>query len=272
MAITALQGVSKAAAICGRDGFFPAARRVTRHAQWRTRYVRRWIAGRWVELRGNVVRVDGLRFDVSHPSINTATKGDMRRGAYESAERELIRKHLPADRPVVELGGCVGVVSCITNRMLDARDRHVVVEANPRLIEALEKNRARTHAAFDVLHAAVAYGRDEIEFFLNDEVMASSTSRTGQRVVVPTTTLQTICRARNFERVSLVCDIEGSEIDLIAAEIDFLRGSVGWFFVEFHPGTSTPAEIAEAQARLADAGFELADESADTRAYRNRNL
>ena len=41
---------------------------------------------------------------------------------------------------VLELGGCLGVISVVVNSRLTDPSRHVVVEANPKLIKYLEHN------------------------------------------------------------------------------------------------------------------------------------
>jgi predicted O-methyltransferase YrrM len=46
----------------------------------------------------------------------------------------------PEER-VLELGGCLGVVSCSINTLLRDPSRHVVVEANPKLLAYLYENR-----------------------------------------------------------------------------------------------------------------------------------
>ena len=49
-----------------------------------------------------------------------------------------IARSLRRDLPVVELGGSIGVVACVTNRLLKDRKAHLVVEANPLAIPHLE--------------------------------------------------------------------------------------------------------------------------------------
>ena len=43
--------------------------------------------------------------------------------------------------PVIEFGGCIGVISCLTNKKIKDKKKHIVVEAQPYLIETLKKNR-----------------------------------------------------------------------------------------------------------------------------------
>ena len=108
-----------------------------------------WWVGQLVVWAGNRVRVDSCTFLVSHPAITTAAKSLFLLGGYERAERELLKAHLDRSRPVVELGGSVGVVACVTkNKLLRNRHEHIVVEANPELINVLTANRDRNRVKF----------------------------------------------------------------------------------------------------------------------------
>src|SRR4051812_39365118 len=92
-----------------------------------------WWVGSLVVLTGNAVRVDSCTFLVSHPAIRTASKSLFLLGGYERAERDLLKAYLDRSLAVIELGGSVGVVACVTNKLLRDPLKHVVVEANPDL-------------------------------------------------------------------------------------------------------------------------------------------
>src|SRR6266446_8624399 len=96
-----------------------------------------WIYGKVVERRGNTVQVDGCIFSLDSPAITTASKSKFMFNQYERPEREAVRRFVDPAMPVVEFGGSIGVISCLTNRKLVAPDRHVVVEANPALVPLL---------------------------------------------------------------------------------------------------------------------------------------
>jgi len=56
---------------------------------------------------------------------------------------------------VLELGGCLGVLSCTINKRLGDPTKHVVLEANPALIPYLRGNREINRAAFIVTNSVV---------------------------------------------------------------------------------------------------------------------
>ena len=138
---------------------------------------------------GNRVTLEGLTFSVSNPLIKTREKGLIYLGLHESHEIALVHRHLGAGLPVIELGGGIGIVSCIINRKLAHPRNHIVLEANPDLIPTLETNRDINQCEFQIQTAALAYGRAEITLAI-DAFAASKVGGRGQRQVqVATTTL-----------------------------------------------------------------------------------
>jgi hypothetical protein len=150
----------------------------------------RWL-GRIVELRGNVVSLDSCTFSLRNPIIGTATKSLFLSDGYERCERDLLKLYLNRSLAVIELGGAVGVVACVTNKMLQFPHRHVVVEANPDLIGVLQDSRERNGCGFTVLNRALAYGGDDVTFYQDAAGYRGSSVqvRTSKSVSVQTITL-----------------------------------------------------------------------------------
>lgn len=191
--------------------------------------------GRLVELLGNKVRIDGALVDVSDPLIPTKDKAPLLKRTYERPERLLLQA-LPTQYPVIELGASIGVLACIVNRQLADPTRHIVVEANPELIPILERNRTLNNARFQIENVALAYNASEITFYLADKLVASSLHQnTGRPITVPAKTLSQLVEASGFERFSLVCDIEGAELDMVKHDLEVLRARVPYLLLEQHP-------------------------------------
>jgi hypothetical protein len=55
----------------------------------------------------------------------------------------------------MDRGGCIGVVSCVINRVLQEPSRHVVVEGNPYIIPALQCNRDFNGCSFQIEHGVL---------------------------------------------------------------------------------------------------------------------
>jgi hypothetical protein len=91
-------------------------------------------------------------------------------------------------------------------------------------------------------------------------------------VEVPALTLADILQSRGFGRCALMCDIEGSELEMIRAEIDTLRSRVEVFIVEFHPGISGWGPVEEARLLLKEQGFTEAWHRQDVFVFQNTAL
>jgi FkbM family methyltransferase len=164
-------------------------------------------------------------------------------------------------------------MGCLTNRMLQAPKQHVVVEANPGLIHLLEANRDRNACKFTVMNRALAYGGETIGFHHADLFLASGVHLSTESVVgVKSITLEDILCERGFEEITLICDIEGSEIDLVDNELACLRDHVTTFIVETHPSLVGPAAATKMAESLQQAGFEIVSDRFKTVVFENKRL
>lgn len=221
-----------------------------------------------------LVRLDGCKFDAGAGRAAAELREMMLRGLYEKPEREALARFLDREAPVIELGACIGVVSCLVNRRLDDASRHVVVEANPDLLPTLAANRERNGCRFEVVHGAVAYGGGEVTFNVADDLLCSRVGGAGARAVtVPAVTLGEVLERRGFERCTLVCDIEGAEVELIEREREVLKRRVETVIIETHDRMLGAAAPAGGTRRALEAiGFEAVYESGDVYVFRNRLL
>ena len=76
----------------------------------------------------------------------------------------------------------MGVVACVTNRLLKNRTAHVVVEANPLVIPQLELNRTLNRCQFEIVNRAIAYGMESVTFRPSSNVCISSITAEGGRI------------------------------------------------------------------------------------------
>jgi len=235
-----------------------------------------WLIGRAVELTGNRVRLHGLTFSVDNPLITTPHKSTLFFGHYEVEEIELARRHLDPGRPLIELGGSIGVVACVTNRLLRRPDRHVVVEASPVLLPTLEANRMINDCKFTIEHAALAYNTDAIDFPLEGHFLHGRVGGSDNTARVQTVALGKLIEKYDFETINLVSDIEGAEIELVEHEPDVLRGRVKTIVMETHAQYRGEDRVSAMLATLAKLGFDPLDPLAGGRtnivAMVNRNL
>ena len=220
----------------------------------RAKLISHQVAGRLVELGGNMVTIEGMNFSVDNPLITTRDKGRLDAGLHEAGEIGLARRTLLPELPVVELGGGIGVVSCLINRRLNHPDRHVVVEANPELIPTLEANRRLNDCRFRIRNVALAYGTPEVSLAI-DSFAASRIGGAGRQVAVATVSLAGLLEEVPLERINLVVDIEGAELDLVEHESALLADRARTLIVETHPRLTGLEPTVRMRATLANLGF-----------------
>ena len=160
------------------------------------------------------------------------------KGRYEEAERRLIEKYMSPTLPVVELGGSLGVVSAFIGSRLRDGVPCRIVEANSAILDVCQRNAnsARPSGESEVIHAAIAYGRERVSFAASENVHISKVGEAGEgHITVATTTLEEQVRAvRGLEGYTLVMDVEGMEYDVFEQEPEILS-RCELAIVEFHP-------------------------------------
>lgn len=233
-----------------------------------------WCYGRALELRGNTVEIEGCVFSLDSPVITTTSKSKFMFGRYERPEREAVRRFVDPALPVIEFGGSIGVISCLTNRRLLDPEAHVVVEGNPALVPLLHANRDRNRCGFTVLGRVVGYSGERALFYVDQSnFVISSTVATqpgsGVDVLeVDTIDLRSIVDQRSFDRFTLICDIEGGESDLLRYEAGVIGAKVATLILEVHEWSMGKRRTAECLKQIADLGFRTVFSEADTHVFR----
>lgn len=225
------------------------------------RTVRWWLGdhpwlGTWIERRGDIVRVDDCTFSLDAPGLSRALKSRFILGRYEKDERTVLLRFLDASLPVVELGGALGVIACLTNKRLARPEAHIVVEPNRDLLPVLQRNRELNRCRFTIRHGALAYGTKEVGFFAGEDLISARVGpRPGSTTVVPAFRLADLARDSGFALCSLICDIEGAEVQLVEEEGDFLARHVARIMMEVHPLVTGHEATERMLRRLVQLGF-----------------
>lgn len=206
------------------------------------------------------VRLDGCTFSLVGIT-NDSIRVELFTNKYEAAERRAIVRYLKRDLPVIELGGSMGVVACVTNKILTDPTAHVVVEANPLAIPQLELNKKVNGCKFVIVNRAIAYEADSVTFRPSSDLAGSSITRDGDQapVTVAAVQLRELVHDRGFKSFTLVCDIEGLEYDLVCHEADVLK-KADTIIMETHARYTGAEKLSEMMAKLKDLGFTLVEE------------
>jgi FkbM family methyltransferase len=147
-------------------------------------------------------------------------------GLYEYPERVLIGRWLPTDLDCVELGCSIGIVSRIILRKLKPMRRLLGVEASAELLDLARKNvsAAGFSSQFFPIHGAIHYDGPTVVFAHHPEHIRGKVTGSEQTegVITPCVTLAQVIHSGGLEAYSLVIDIEGSEFDLVARDVESL--------------------------------------------------
>jgi FkbM family methyltransferase len=230
-------------------------------------YVKNPLLGVLFDLSGGVFRADGCRFYIPRKMSTIGWRGVcLWLGEYEEDERQLVRQFVRPEASVIELGACLGVVSCVTNQLLRDRSRHLVVEANPLLIPWLHRNREANRSGFIVEHCAVGKP-PEVTFYLPSTAVVDGTTKrkSGREVRLPCRSLQDL-HERYGPFDTLVADIEGSELEV-------LEGSAGMLpayrvvIIELHPSIIGEEKVERCRQILGQSGLRLAGKAGFTEVW-----
>jgi FkbM family methyltransferase len=156
----------------------------------------------------------------------------------------------------------MGVVACVTNKLLKDPTAHVVVEANPLAIPHLELNRKLNRCQFEIVNRAIAYGVASVTFRPSSSMAGNSITADGDLppVTVQTAQLRDLVRDRGFGRFNLVCDIEGLEYDLVCREMDVLKNA-DTIILETHARYIGEDKFRLMMTKLEELGFRVVEES-----------
>lgn len=155
-------------------------------------------------------KTEGLVFSYPKSRVSMKFRSRFYLDTYELEERTIIKKYIKPQHNVLELGACIGVVSCITNKLLDSSSKHLVVEANPYLIPWILSNKALNKCNFLVEFCAVSE-KYKSEFYLHELIVGGISSRkTKNPIDIINCSLKYILKKHGDFDV-LIMDIEGGE-------------------------------------------------------------
>jgi FkbM family methyltransferase len=189
----------------------------------------------------------GVLIEISEQNLkyqrNESVQSRLKTNKYEKEEITFLKKHISKDAKFLDLGGSLGVLSCVIANMLDDHSSMTVVEANPNLIDDLTNNRDINDFNFNIVHAAVSSDNREVDFNFDGHNLAGSIARKKHlesdkwggynRKKMKTITpidIENLVKTK-FDHLS--CDIEGEELRLLPEMVDYFK-NYKLMVVEFH--------------------------------------
>jgi len=224
------------------------------------------IQGLIFDLSGGKFRADGCIYVIPKKITQLTFRACFFNNTYEIDERKLVQKFIQPEDSVLELGACLGIVSCITNKRLRDQTRHLVVEANPRCIPTLRQNRDLNQCAFVIENCAVS-NASQVTFFLHPDFIVGGTTQKASALPVQVAgrSLQQLYDQHGPFSV-LIMDIEGSELEILESSKDTLR-HFRLVILEMHDWIISAEGVSRCREILGQLGFKLADRSQITEAW-----
>jgi len=169
-------------------------------------------------ITGNRIRYrGGIVVDTSGNQVSGYLKCMLFWRMYEKAEAQSILKYVTSQYDVVELGSSIGVVGCIAGKVKGDR-RMLCVEVNQDLIPIIERNlKLNRIGNYKIRNAAIGVGDKPLWFTPG---MHSTHGQVGSSHSEKSIKIETVPLSRLLEQEAigdfvLICDIEGSEIDIV---------------------------------------------------------
>lgn len=220
------------------------------------RYPHYLLIGVILKMRGKPITSGNLI--VTYPKENTSFLfiASLFFGKSEEDEKKSIDKYLDSNAVVLELGGCLGIISCYINEKLLNKKNHVVLEANPHLIKYLTANRDLNNYSFQI-HNKVISSEESIEFHIAKSIHSSSIkNKTLEKHLVKGITIEKLQQESNLIFDTLIMDIEGAELELIL-NTNFKELKIKTLIFELHDfnRTLSDKDVEKIKIKLEDHGF-----------------
>jgi FkbM family methyltransferase len=147
---------------------------------------------------------------------------------FEVNEQAQCAEYIRPHHHVLELGARYGTVSCVINKLLDDKTKHVAVEPDPIVIGALKQNRDAHGCQFHIVDGVITPCNMHLTTFyhINNDCTYGNYSQPTEKehANVKNFTLEDIKKKYDIEFNCLVADCEGFLEQFLRENPDFAKG------------------------------------------------
>jgi len=118
--------------------------------------LRMFVGGLYFTHFKKVYKKNNLVIHIPFDQTDFVFRGRFVFNSYEEEETRHLSQQLSPDAKVLELGACLGYVSCLTNKLLNDNTKHVVLEANPNLIPSILRNKKENSCGFQIENTVIS--------------------------------------------------------------------------------------------------------------------
>lgn len=214
------------------------------------------VAGWYFDVFKRKFTAGGCSFEIPESLTTRAGRGYFALDLYENVERKLVSDFIKGNERVLELGACIGIISCIVNKRLNDPSKHVVVEANPKVIPYLNNNKQMNGCKFSIENCVISSNKEEIFSFGDSIVSGSLLQKAGQvtSTAVKGVRIEDLEKNHHFEFDTLIIDIEGGEYNLLLENKNKLK-QFRMIIIENHPHLLADKQIKEYEGLLEENNF-----------------
>ena len=147
---------------------------------------------------------------------------DIKNELAERKEQLIAETFILEKSTVLELGARYGTVSCVINKRICDSTKQVSVEADKRVINALEKNKKRNKCEFNIVYGTVSKSPLKLE---NTDVVKGygSTTVKDENSSIPNHSISSLEEKYNLKFDTLVADCEGCLCDFLDENPTFIH-------------------------------------------------
>ena len=154
---------------------------------------------------------------------------------YEFEEEYFVKKYISQNDTILELGGCFGYISCLSNSIIKNKSKHFVLEPNYCLLPYLEKNKKTNDCDFQIINKVISK-KKKMKLFMNNSILGSSlVNKTKNSIEVDGITLEELQTQNAIIFDTLIIDIEGAELEFFQENC---LSNFNKIIIEFHEGPS----------------------------------
>ena len=135
-------------------------------------------------------------------------------GKYEENEKRLIDKYVEKNDIVLELGGCIGVISNVINRKLEDKSNHLVLEIDSLKYNYLNENKSLNNSDYLSINGVLSK-KGNVYYEKSTNFLSGKITEKKNDYPVKSFCLNELERKVGLVFNTLIMDIEGGEVELI---------------------------------------------------------
>ncbi|MEQ8925275.1 MAG: FkbM family methyltransferase [Fulvivirga sp.] len=168
-------------------------------------------------LVNNTFSVKGAIINTDSKFITNTTCAHLFFRMYESSEIRFVLKYINPQTTILELGSSIGVIASVLSCNVQKLEFHCI-EANLNLMETLKENLDKNVSGNYGLYNYAVVGNDnnsQLYFQTGNDSTTGHICHEKTDLIIPTITLSEFLATRKIKEYTLICDIEGAEVEIL---------------------------------------------------------